>query len=158
MSPDPPTPQLRASDADREAAVERLQRAAVEGRLDHEELDERLAAAYAARWTGDLDRLTADIVPAPPRYPAPSPYPAPGYPMPYAPAKQTNGLAVASLVASLVWFFWLGSIAAVVFGHVALSQIKKSNGTQSGEGMAIAGLVVGYLSLLFIVAAVLASA
>lgn len=158
MPPDSPTPQLRASDADREAAVERLQRAAVEGRLDHDELDQRLSAAYAARWTSDLDRLTADIVPAPPRYPAPAPYPPPGYPTPYTPAKQTNGLAVASLVASLVWFFWLGSIAAVVFGHVALGQIKKSNGTQSGEGMAIAGLVLGYLSLAAVIAALLAAA
>jgi uncharacterized membrane protein len=60
---------------------------------------------------------------------------------------KTNGLAIASLVLGIVWIYWIGSILAIVFGHVALSQIKKSNGTQSGRGMAIAGLVLGYLAI-----------
>ena len=62
-------------------------------------------------------------------------------------APETNGLAVASLVLGLVWLFWVGSILAIIFGHVSLSQIKKSNGAQGGRGMAIAGLVLGYLSI-----------
>src|SRR5215218_2586150 len=147
MPPYPPSPQIRASDADREATAQRLQRAAVEGRLDHEELEERLAAAYAARWTGDLARLTADISPAPVPPPAPYPYPYAGP----VQVRTTNGMAVASLVAALVWFMWLGSVCAVVFGHVALGQIKNSGGTQSGQGIAIAGLVIGYLSLIPVV-------
>lgn len=57
-------PQLRASDADRERIVERLRHAAGEGRLDVEELDERLARAYAARTVSELQTLTADVVPA----------------------------------------------------------------------------------------------
>jgi hypothetical protein len=52
---------LRASDADREAVAEVLRQAHAEGRLDYEELDERLTQAYAARTLGDLDRLTLDL-------------------------------------------------------------------------------------------------
>ena len=55
-------------------------------------------------------------------------------------AARTSGLAIASMVLGIVWLFWLGSILAVIFGHVALSQIKRSMGTLSGRGMAIAGL------------------
>ena len=52
---------LRASDADRDAIAERLRRAAVEGRLDAEELEERLHAALRARTHGDLERLVVDL-------------------------------------------------------------------------------------------------
>ena len=55
----------------------------------------------------------------------------------------TNGLAVASLVLGIVWIFWLGSTLAILFGHIALNQIQNSN--QSGKGMAVAGLVLGYV-------------
>jgi hypothetical protein len=56
---------LRASDADRDAVAERLRRAAVEGRLEPDELEQRLHAALRARTYGELDRLLADL-PAPP--------------------------------------------------------------------------------------------
>jgi len=59
----------RASDAEREAVADRLQRAAAEGRLTAEELDERLGVAYAARTRAELEPLTADL---------PSPAPARG--------------------------------------------------------------------------------
>jgi Flp pilus assembly protein TadB len=52
---------LRASDADREAIAERLRTAAVEGRLEPEELDERVGLALRARTYGDLSRLVADL-------------------------------------------------------------------------------------------------
>jgi hypothetical protein len=55
----------------------------------------------------------------------------------------TNGLAVAALVLGIVWAFWIGSALAIVFGHVALGQIRQRN--QSGKGMAVAGLVLGYV-------------
>jgi hypothetical protein len=54
-------PELRASDADREQAAELLRRAAGEGRLTVEELDERLAEAFAARTRAELQRLVADV-------------------------------------------------------------------------------------------------
>ncbi|HEV2774153.1 MAG TPA: DUF1707 domain-containing protein [Solirubrobacteraceae bacterium] len=59
--PTPGTPDLRASDADRERAVLTLGRAAGEGRLDVDELEERLQAAYAARTHGELELLLADV-------------------------------------------------------------------------------------------------
>ena len=57
-------PSVRASDVDREQVVERLRHAATEGRLRTEELEERLAAAFAARTYGELDPLVTDL-PAP---------------------------------------------------------------------------------------------
>ena len=52
---------LRASDADRDAIAERLRGAAIEGRLDAEELEERLHLALRARTYGDLERLVEDL-------------------------------------------------------------------------------------------------
>jgi hypothetical protein len=60
---------LRVADADRERVAERLRRAAGEGRLAPEELEERLEAAFAARTQADLAPLVADL----PGEPAPSP-------------------------------------------------------------------------------------
>ena len=55
------TPSIRASDAEREQVAERLRAAGEEGRLDLEELEERLDRAYQARTVADLDVLTADL-------------------------------------------------------------------------------------------------
>ena len=64
-------PTYLASDADREAAADRLRQAAGEGRLQPDELEQRVAAAYKARTVGDLARLTADLpVVAEPKAPA----------------------------------------------------------------------------------------
>ena len=52
---------LRAADADRDAVAERLRQAAVEGRLEPDELEERLHTALRARTYGELDRLTGDL-------------------------------------------------------------------------------------------------
>jgi Domain of unknown function (DUF4190) len=61
-------------------------------------------------------------------------------------ATRTSGLAIASLVLGIVWIFWLGSGLAIIFGHISLAQMKKDPGL-SGRGMAIAGLVLGYIGL-----------
>jgi hypothetical protein len=134
-------PDLRASDADREATAERLRVAAMEGRLDADELEARLAAAYGARWCSELHRLTLDVTPPPPAAP---PAVAPVF---VQRRPRTNALAIASLVMGLLWMWWLGSFAAIITGHIALSQISRSAGTQSGRGLAIAGLALGYLEL-----------
>ena len=58
----------------------------------------------------------------------------------------TNGLATASLVFGIIsWFLcpFIGGIIAVICGHVAQSQIKRT--AESGSGMATAGLVLGYI-------------
>ena len=138
-------PQLRASDADRDAAALRLREAAVEGRIDSEELEQRIGEVYNARWMADLERLTSDITPPPPPVPAPPPA-LPHCYGPYAPPAETNALAIASVVAGFVGFGWLG----VIFGHIALRQIREAQGRQTGSGMAIAGLVIGYMQLAFI--------
>jgi hypothetical protein len=56
-----PHSSLRASDADRDAVAELLRAAAVEGRLEPDELEERLHAALRARTYGDLHRLLSDL-------------------------------------------------------------------------------------------------
>lgn len=73
-------------------------------------------------------------------------------------APGVNGLAIASMVLGIVWLYWIGSVLAVIFGHVALTQLKSSQ--QSGKGMAIAGLVLGYLGIatLAIIAIAIAAA
>jgi hypothetical protein len=60
------TPELRVSDADREAVVVRLREAGGEGRLTFEELAERVERAVAARTSSELDAVTADLPPARP--------------------------------------------------------------------------------------------
>ena len=72
-------------------------------------------------------------------------------PTPVVPKKpRTNSLAVASLLLGLLSLFPLFGILAVVFGHVARAQIRKSAGAQKGAGLALAGLILGYLWLGFI--------
>ena len=58
-------PRIRVSDAERTATVSRLQAALVEGRLDLDETDERVTAAFAARYDEDLQVLLADLPPQP---------------------------------------------------------------------------------------------
>jgi len=59
---------------------------------------------------------------------------------PHSPAR-TNGLAIASLVTGVLSF----SIVAVILGHVAISQINRTR--EEGRGLAIAGLVLGYVGI-----------
>jgi hypothetical protein len=63
---------------------------------------------------------------------------------------QTSGKATASLIAGIAGYLILPLIAAIpaiILGHLALSEIKKSAGRLKGDGMAIAGLVLGYVQL-----------
>lgn len=59
--PTPAIAAIRASDKERDAAVERLQVAVAEGRIDDQEFDERMRSALTARTRADLDRLMADL-------------------------------------------------------------------------------------------------
>jgi peptidyl-prolyl cis-trans isomerase B (cyclophilin B) len=67
--------------------------------------------------------------------PSPGPYP----PM-YPPPRQTNGMAIVALVCSLAL-----APLGIIFGHIALSQIKRTG--EEGRGLAIAGLIIGYVSV-----------
>lgn len=69
---------------------------------------------------------------------------------PAAGAQQTSGKALASLVLGLFFFLPPSAIAAIVLGHISLSQIRKSAGRLKGDGLAIAGLVLGYMGLVAI--------
>lgn len=86
--------------------------------------------------------------------------PAPAYGEPAAPAygqsaaygqpsgAKTNTLAIISLVASIagIVILWgIGSIGGVICGHISLSQIKKTG--EQGRGMAVAGLIIGYVGI-----------
>lgn len=69
---------------------------------------------------------------------------------PNTPAAPTNTMAIISLatgVASWVLLPLVGAIVAIVTGHIARGEIKRSGGLQDGDGLAIAGLVLGYLNL-----------
>ncbi|QFG23394.1 DUF1707 domain-containing protein [Actinomadura sp. WMMB 499] len=60
---------LRASNAERDAVVERLREAAAEGRIELDELEARLDVALTARTHADLEPLTADLPPVAPSTP-----------------------------------------------------------------------------------------
>ena len=71
-------------------------------------------------------------------------------PPPQLVVAQTSTLAIVSLVAGIVsWFMapFLGAIIAVITGHMAKNEIRRSMGLIAGNGMATAGLVLGYLQL-----------
>lgn len=66
-------------------------------------------------------------------------------PMPYAPSPPTNGMAIASMVLGILWIYWVGSILALIFGYIALRQIRELG--ESGRGMAITGVVLGWVGI-----------
>jgi hypothetical protein len=118
-------------------------------------------------WTGPPPQLGQ-----PPFQPGIAPYPSGPCQAPYgfggqippAPAwaqpRPTNGLAVASLVCSCVgiipFLFGVPCILGIIFGFVSRGRIRRSNGTLGGEGLALAGIIVGFSLIgLFIILVVL---
>ncbi len=99
----------------------------------------------------------------------PGGYPQPGYqpgmpawPGGGYPGKKTNGLAIAALICGIVQFvgFWLlGTIPAIVLGHMARKQIRQRN--EQGAGLALAGLILGYvgiaLTVIFVIIIIIAA-
>lgn len=87
-------------------------------------------------------------------YGAQSPYGSAPYGA-YA-APKTNVLAIVSLISSIASFVilpFIGSLVGVITGHMALSQIKRTG--EQGRGLALAGTIVGYVGLGFILLLVL---
>jgi type IV pilus assembly protein PilA len=87
--------------------------------------------------------------------------PAPQAPVVSAPLPdaKTSGKAVASLILSFFSWMFIPGVIAVVLGHLAYSEVKKSAGKLKGKGVAIAGLILGYggialIPFLLIVAAI----
>lgn len=66
------------------------------------------------------------------------------------PIQETNGSAIAGLVCGILGWTVLpviGSLIAIVLGHVARIQIRDSGGRIGGDGLAVTGLVLGYSSI-----------
>jgi hypothetical protein len=91
-------PDHRASDAEREAAADRLREAAGDGRLEPDELEERLESAYGARTRGELARLTEDL----PEGPRPTAKPDPVWRAPAFRARLASFI-VANTICITIW-------------------------------------------------------
>jgi hypothetical protein len=64
----------------------------------------------------------------------------------------TDGMAIASLITALVGV----PIAPIILGHMARTRIRESGGLKDGNGLAIAGLVIGYIQLVILVIVIIA--
>jgi hypothetical protein len=128
---------MRASDNDRWRVQSRLNDAFAEGRLTREEWDERATAVTSAATYADLARLTADLPVAD----------APPSPPPVIAQQRTNGLAIASLVCGIcqIGFPVPTGLVAIFLGHAARRRIRRTG--ERGDGLALAGLILGYLGL-----------
>jgi len=65
-------------------------------------------------------------------------------------SEETSGKAIGSLICGLLFFIFPAALGAIVMGHLALSDIRKSAGRLKGHGMAVAGLVLGYAGVAII--------
>ncbi|MCK1795427.1 DUF1707 and DUF4190 domain-containing protein [Streptomyces sp. XM4193] len=167
-------PMMRASDSDRERAADVLKAGYSEGRLSKEEYDHRLDRVHRAATYADIQPMIVDL--------PQGPVPMTGYqqqpmavvpqafrpvPMPQRnwaavpPPSSTNSTAIGALVCGVLTpMTWgLTSLPAVILGHKARAEMQGR--TEKGDGMATAGLVLGYLGMafwsLFILIAVLAA-
>jgi hypothetical protein len=61
----------------------------------------------------------------------------------------TNSLAIASLVLGILWVFWLGSVASLVLGLIALKQIKEN--PEKGRGLAMTGVAISGIALALLI-------
>ncbi len=136
-------PGMLAAAADRERTMDVLKAAYGEGRLTKEEFDTRSGRVLAARTYADLAAIVGDL-PAGPGGPA---VPYVGYYPAMVPPQPTSGLAIGAMICGIAEIFTLGfaAIPAVILGHLARAQIKRTG--ERGDGMAIAGLVLGYLGI-----------
>jgi hypothetical protein len=135
-------PGMLTATADRERTMDVLKAAYGEGRITKEEFELRASRAMSARTYAQLAGVVADL-PAGPHLGI-MPYQPGYYPAINTP---TSGLAIGSLVCGILELFTLGfaAIPAVILGHLARTQIKRTG--ERGDGMAIAGLVLGYLGI-----------
>ncbi|HEY6315334.1 MAG TPA: DUF1707 domain-containing protein [Streptosporangiaceae bacterium] len=111
-----------AATADRERAVGVLRAGFTEGRLSQDELDDRVAQAYAARTYGQLWTLTADLpagaLPYPQFLPAVPHSHGPDAVMPTGAAPETSWRSAATLVITALVIFTLAAlITALVTAH-----------------------------------------
>ncbi|MFF8969747.1 DUF4190 domain-containing protein [Streptomyces sp. NPDC014995] len=143
---------MLASHADRERAVDVLRAGFAEGRLQQAEFERRVGRAYEARTVAELSLLIADL-PQGPVAIQPSAPPVQAYSAPVprtfmpAPPPPTNGKAVGSMVCGVLTTMTMGltGVPAVILGHTARAEIRRTG--EGGDGFAMAGLVLGWLSV-----------
>jgi hypothetical protein len=135
-------PGMLSAAADRERTMDVLKAAYGEGRITKDEFDLRAGRAMSARTYAQLAAVVADL-PAGPHLGV-MPY-QPGYYPAVSPP--TSGLAIGSLVCGIAELFTFGfaAIPAVILGHLARAHIRETG--ERGDGMAVAGLVLGYLAI-----------
>jgi hypothetical protein len=83
-------------------------------------------------------------------YSAP-PYMAPPHQMGRPIVQSTNGYAIASLVLSILGVLGIGSLLGIIFGVKARREIRDAGGYQGGDGMALAGIIIGIVTLVLFV-------
>ena len=130
---------MLASDAERDRASEVLKSGFASGRLTKDEYDDHLHRLYTARTHGDLVQVTSQL-------------PGGGMALFTQPAPvRTNSLAVAALICGVAEVFTGGltAIPAVVLGHMARNQIRRTG--EQGSGLALAGLILGWLAIVMFV-------
>jgi hypothetical protein len=135
-------PGMLTATADRERTMDVLKAAYGEGRITKEEFDLRAGRAMSARTYAQLAAVVADL-PSGPNLGI-TPYRGGYYP---AVSTPTNALAIGSLVCGIAAILTLGlaGIPSVILGHLARAQIKRTG--ERGDGMAVTGLVLGYLGI-----------
>jgi hypothetical protein len=146
----PPGGHFRTSDADRERVISVLKTAFTEGRLTKDEYDDRVGQVLSGRTFADLVAVTSDLPVAMPRVP-PRPDPYPGYPARPHPS-QVNSLATLALILGIAQLVVgpVAAIPAIILGTGARRQIRQKG--QAGYGRATAGLMLGWLGILVLVA------
>jgi type IV pilus assembly protein PilA len=70
--------------------------------------------------------------------------------MAYTGPQPTSGKAIGSFICGLFFFLLPVTIVAIVLGHLSLGDIQKSAGRLKGQGLAIVGLVLGYMGVVFV--------
>ncbi len=66
--------------------------------------------------------------------------------------RKTNGMAIASLVFSIVWIAGIGSVVAIILGFISQGKTKRSTGAKGGADVAISGIIIGVAGLILAVA------
>ena len=107
-------PAWLAGSADRERAVGVLRAAFTEGRLNQDELDDRVARAYAARTYGDLWALIADLPAGPLPYPGGMPYYQASPVVPPSAEPDTSWHSAAALVITALVIFTLAALVTAI--------------------------------------------
>ncbi len=90
----------------------------------------------------------------PPAPPLQAPPAAAAYPV-----RQTSAMAIVSLVLGLLGWSMLpfvGSVGAVICGHLARAEVRRNAATLEGDGLAVAGLVLGWSMIILTLMSVLA--